>query len=165
MHRISLIAAIGATTRVLGKDNDLVWDIPEDLERFRNLTRGHPVVMGRKTWESIPAERRPLPKRANIVITRQKGYDAPGAAIVGSVKEALESAKRASGSDEIFIIGGSGVFEEALPVADRLYLTLVHDEASGDVYFPEYAHLFPKEIEREEHLDHTPPFTYVTLEK
>ncbi len=164
MTRISAIAAIGATTRVLGKDNDLVWDIPEDLERFRNLTRGHPVIMGRKTWESIPAERRPLPKRTNIVITRQADYDAPGAIVVASVAAALEKARASEGADEIFVIGGSGVFKDAFPVTDRLYLTLVHDEAPGDVYFPEYG-AFTKEVECQEHLNHTPPYTYVTLEK
>lgn len=164
MSRISAIAAIGATTRVLGKDNDLVWDIPEDLERFRNLTRGHPVIMGRKTWESIPAERRPLPKRTNIVISRQSDYSAPGAIVVSSVEAALAEARKSEGADEIFVIGGSGVFKDAFPVTDRLYLTLVHDEAAGDVYFPEYSE-FTKEVGREEHLDHSPPYTYVTLEK
>ena len=164
MTRISAIAAIGATARVLGKDNDLVWDIPEDLERFRNLTRGHPVIMGRKTWESIPAERRPLPKRTNIVVTRQEDYNAPGAIVVSSVEAALEKAKQSEGADEIFVIGGSGIFKDAFPVTDRLYLTLVHDEAPGDVYFPEHE-AFTKEVERQEHLEHAPPYTYVTLEK
>ncbi|HRH24702.1 MAG TPA: dihydrofolate reductase, partial [Candidatus Paceibacterota bacterium] len=84
MHRITAIAAIGKTTNVLGKDNDLVWDIPADLERFRNVTRDHPIIMGRKTWESLPAERRPLPKRTNIVVSRQTDYDAPGAILVSS---------------------------------------------------------------------------------
>lgn len=164
MSRVSAIAAIGANTRVLGKDNDLVWDIPEDLERFRNLTRGHPVIMGRKTWESIPAERRPLPKRTNIVVSRQEGYSAPGAVVVSSVEAALEEARKSEGADEIFVIGGSGIFKDAFPVTDRLYLTLVHDEAPGDVYFPDYAE-FGTEVVREEHLDHSPPYTYVTLEK
>ena len=164
MSRISAIAAIGATTNVLGKDNDLVWDIPADLERFRNLTREHPVIMGRKTWESIPAERRPLPKRTNIVVTRQNDYDAPGAMVVSSVDAAIEAAKNAPGADEIFIIGGSGIFKDAFPHTDRLYLTIVHDDAAGDVHFPDYAE-FSKEIEHEEHLDHAPPFTYVTLER
>ena len=164
MSRISAIAAIGATTRVLGKDNDLVWDIPEDLERFRNLTRGHPVIMGRKTWESIPQERRPLPKRTNIIVSRQTDYEAPGAIVVSSVEAALEEAKKSEGADEIFVIGGSGIFKDAFPTTDRLYLTLVHDDAPGDVYFPEYGE-FTKEIAREEHREHAPPYTYVTLER
>lgn len=164
MSRVSAIAAIGAATRVLGKDNDLVWDIPEDLERFRNLTRGHPVIMGRKTWESIPPERRPLPKRTNIIITTNPAYNAPGALVVSSVPEAIEKAKEAEGSDEIFIIGGSTIYEAALPQTDRLYLTLVHDDVPGDVHFPPYPE-FTKVIEQEERPDHRPPFTYITLEK
>lgn len=164
MSRVTAIAAIGATTRVLGKDNDLVWDIPEDLERFRNLTRNHPIIMGRKTWESLPTERRPLPKRTNIVVSRQAGYEAPGAIVVGSVAAALEAARGAEGADEIFIIGGSGIFEEALPSIDRLELTLVDDDAPGDVFFPPYPE-FTKLVAEEARLDHTPPFRYVTLER
>lgn len=161
---IAAIAAIGAKTNVLGKDNDLVWDIPEDLERFRTLTREHPIIMGRKTWESLPAERRPLPKRTNIVVTRQEGYDAPGAVVVSSVEAAIEAAKAAPGADEIYVIGGSGIFKDSFPYTDRLYLTLVHDESPGDVYFPDYSE-FTKVIERTEHLDHAPPYTYLTLDK
>lgn len=164
MSRISAIAAIGKRTRVLGKDNDLVWDIPADLERFRNVTRGHPVIMGRLTWESLPAERRPLPKRANIVVSRNAGYEAPGAIVVTSVEAAIEAAKAAEGADEIFVIGGSGIFEAALPYTDRLMLTLVDDETPGDVHFPEYPG-FAKVVEREDHPEHAPPYEYVTLEK
>lgn len=161
---INAIAAIGERTRALGKDNDLIWDIPADLERFRNLTRGHPIIMGRKTWESLPAERRPLPKRTNIVVTRQADYDAPGAIVVSSVLDALTRAKESEGSDEIYIIGGSGIFKDAMPYTDRLYLTLVDDDSPADVFFPEYAE-FTKVIEKEEHPAHAPPYTYLTLEK
>ena len=164
MHRISAIAAIGKTTRVLGKDNDLVWDIPADLERFRNMTREHPIIMGRKTWESLPPERRPLPKRTNIVVSRNADYGAPGAIVVTSVEDAIAKAKEAPGSDEIFIIGGSGIFEAALRFTDRLCLTLVDDESKGDVHFPEYPE-FTKVTEHEKHPAHTPPFEYVTLER
>lgn len=161
---ISAIAAIGATTNVLGKDNDLVWDIPEDLERFRTLTRNHPIIMGRKTWESLPKERRPLPKRTNIVVSRTPGYEAPGAAVVSSIEKAIEVAKQSDGADEIYIIGGSGIFKDSFQYTDRLYLTLVHDDSPGDVYFPDYSE-FTNIIERTEHLDHTPPYTYLTLER
>jgi dihydrofolate reductase len=164
MHRISAIAAIGKTTRVLGKDNDLVWDIPADLERFRNMTREHPIIMGRKTWESLPAERRPLPKRTNIVVSRNADYDAPGAIVVTSVEDAIAKAKEAPGNDEIFIIGGSGIFKDGLPYTNRLCLTLVDDESEGDVHFPEYPE-FTKVVEHESHPEHTPPFEYVTLER
>jgi dihydrofolate reductase len=161
---ISAIAAIGKNTNVLGKDNDLVWDIPADLERFRNLTRAHPIIMGRKTWESLPADRRPLPKRTNIVVSRNADYSAPGAILVTSVEAAIEAAKKAEGADEIYIIGGSAIFKDAMPYTDRLILTLVDDDAPGDVHFPDYRE-FTNVIEREEHPEHTPPFTYVTLEK
>lgn len=164
MHRISAIAAIGKTTRVLGKDNDLVWDIPADLERFRNMTREHPIIMGRKTWESLPAERRPLPKRTNIVVSRNADYDAPGAVVVTTVEDAIAKAKESVGSDEIFIIGGSGIFEAALPYTNRLCLTLVDDDSKGDVHFPEYLE-FTKIIEHEAHPESTPPYEYVTLER
>lgn len=164
MSRISAIAAIGARTRVLGKDNDLVWDIPADLERFRNLTRGHPIIMGRKTWESLPADRRPLPKRTNIVVTRNSNYEAPGAIVASSVEEAIAMAKVVGGADEIYIIGGSGIFADAMQYTDRLLLTLVDDDAPGDVYFPEYG-AFAKVVERDAHPEHTPPYEYVTLEK
>ncbi len=165
MNRISGIAAIGATTRALGKDGDLVWDIPEDLKRFRAITRGHPVIMGRKTWESIPEKNRPMPNRMNLVVSRNPEYAATGAVLCGSLSEALEKAKTAEGAEEIFIIGGSYLFEEGLPMITRLYLTLVHDDTPGDVFFPEYEKEFTKEIDREEHHDHAPPFTYVTLER
>lgn len=164
MHRISAIAAIGKNTRVLGKDNDLVWDIPADLERFRNMTREHPIIMGRKTWESLPAERRPLPKRTNIVVSRNAHYDAPGAIVVTSVEDAIAKAKEAPGNDEIFIIGGSGIFKDGLPYTNRLCLTLVDDESEGDVHFPEYPE-FTKVVEHESHPEHTPPFEYVTLDR
>lgn len=164
MHRINAIAAIGEKTRALGKDNNLIWDIPADLERFRDLTRGHPVIMGRKTWESIPAERRPLPKRANIIVTSNPTYDASGAIIVPSVEAAIAAAKQAEGADEIFLIGGHGIFKEGMQHTDRLVLTLVKDDTPGDVTFPVYEE-FTKVVEEEDHPEHAPPFTYVTLER
>lgn len=159
-----MIAAIGKNTRALGKDGDLLFKIPEDLKHFRTLTRGHPVIMGRKTWESLPEAFRPLPGRANFVVTRQENYEALGALVVGSVEEALASAKIVGGGEEIFIIGGGELYELGLPHADRLYLTLVEDDAEGDVVFPEYD-MFTKEIEREAHLEETPPYSFVILEK
>lgn len=164
MHRINLIAAIGAKTRALGKNGDLLYKIPDDLARFRRITKGHPVVMGRKTWESLPETFRPLPERANIVITRQEGYEAPGAAVVPSIEKALEIARDSAKSEEVFIIGGGEVYTLALPFADRLYLTLVEDDAEGDVFFPEYPH-FTKEIEREHYPEESPAYSYITLER
>lgn len=164
MHRVSLIAAIGTNTRALGKDGDLIFKIPEDLARFRRTTKGHPVIMGRKTWDSLPEAFRPLPGRANIIVSRQVGFEALGAAVAGSLEEALELAKGADGSDEIFVIGGGELYALALPHAHRLYLTLVDDDTEGDVFFPDYAH-FATEVEREENRMHVPSYTFVMLEK
>lgn len=164
MSRVSIIAAIGRTTRALGKNGDLLFKIPEDLKRFRAITKGHPVIMGRKTWESLPEVVRPLPGRANFVVTRQLNFEAPGALVVNTLEEALASAKVVGGSEEIFIIGGGELYMLGLPYADRLYLTLVEDDAEGDVFFPEYD-MFTKEIVREEHSESTPSYSFVTLEK
>lgn len=127
--KISLIAAV-AENRVIGQDNDLPWHLPADLKRFKALTTGHVIVMGRKTFESIG---RPLPNRRSVVITRNPEYRAPGASVVASFEEALE---QAAGDDEVFVIGGATIFAQALPQADSLYLTLVHAEPPGDVRFP-----------------------------
>jgi len=162
--RISIIAALGARTRALGKDGDLLFRIPDDLARFRLLTKGHPVIMGRKTWESLPEEVRPLPKRTNLVVTRQAEYKAPGALVVASLEEALASARLVAGNDEIFIIGGGELYALALPFANRLYLTLVDDDAPGDVFFPELDDSW-HEVSREAHSEGTLAFSYVILEK
>lgn len=114
---------------VIGKKNDLPWRLPSDLARFRQTTTGHPIIMGRKTHESIG---RPLPNRTNIVITRDKDYKADGCIVVGSLEGAI---KKAGGSDEIFIIGGSTIYEQALPFTDKIYLTRVKANVDGDVFF------------------------------
>jgi dihydrofolate reductase len=158
--RISIIAAIGAQNNALGRNNNLIWKIPGDLNRFKQLTTGHPIIMGRKTFESIG---RPLPNRTNIVITRNNDFKAEGVLITHSFDEALAEAKLIE-DEEIFIIGGGEIYKQALPFTHRLYLTLVHDEQDGDVYFPAYFE-FQTAISREEHLDETPPFTYLVLEK
>ncbi len=162
---ISAIAAISANDRGLGMRGDLLWNIPEDLKRFRELTRGHPVVMGRKTWESLPENVRPMPGRTNFVVTRQAGYAATGATVVTNIETALEIAPLAPGGEEVFVIGGGEIYAAALPKTDRLYLTLVDGIKEADVFFPEYAEMFTKVIEREEYADHTPPFAYLTLER
>lgn len=163
-HRISMIAALGTDTRAIGKDNDLIWDIPEDKKRFRTITKGHPVIMGRKTWKSLPSQFRPLPGRANIVISRDPNYEALGAVTCTSLAKALDIARMAPGNDEIFIIGGGEIYTEGLAHADRLYLTLVDDSAKGDVFFPDYSQ-FTKQVELETHSRSTPHYTFVTLEK
>ena len=127
---ISLIVAASANN-VIGTDGDLPWRLSDDLKRFKALTMGKPIVMGRKTWDSIG---RPLPGRQNIVITRQKDFAAEGCDVVGSVAEALAAAGDAA---DIMVIGGSQIYELFLPEADRLYLTRVHTEVDGDAFFPE----------------------------
>lgn len=128
--KISLLVAM-AENRAIGRDGRLPWHLSADLKRFKKLTLGHVVIMGRKTFESIG---RPLPRRRSIVLSRDPDYVARGAETAGSLDEALA---RAAGEDEVFIVGGSQVFAEALPRADRLYLTRVHAEVEGDVFFPE----------------------------
>ena len=134
---LSCIAAV-AENGVIGKGNEIPWRLSEDLKRFKKLTVGHAIIMGRKTFESIG---RPLPHRTSIVITRNVGFQAPGAVVVHSLDEAIRHAKRtrqlAEGPPEAFVIGGEAIFREALPSCARLYLTRVHAEADGDVRFPE----------------------------
>ena len=133
MPIISLIAAV-AKNRAIGKDNQLLWHLPEDLRHFRDTTRGKPVIMGRKTWESIPDAFRPLPGRHNIVVTRNTDYAAPGATLAGSLEEAIA---QAGDENEIFVIGGAELYRQALPIADRLHLTEVDQAYEGDAFFPE----------------------------
>ncbi|HEY0010952.1 MAG TPA: dihydrofolate reductase [Candidatus Paceibacterota bacterium] len=164
ISRISAVAAIGTRTRALGKEGALIWSFPEDVRRFKALTLGHPVVMGRKTWESIPNKYRPLPGRTNIVVTRSADFSAEGAVVVHSLEEALSAAKGAPGSEEICIIGGGEIYRLALPFTDRLYLTLVDDDMEGDAYFPEYPE-FTNVIEDERHPEDIPPYAFITLDR
>jgi dihydrofolate reductase len=126
---VSLIVAVSANG-VIGRDGDLPWHLPDDLRNFKRLTTGKPIVMGRKTWESIG---RPLPERQNIVVTHDPGYEAPGCDVVATPEAALAVA---AGADEVMIIGGSGIYDTFLPIADRVYLTRVHADVEGDVRFP-----------------------------
>ncbi|MGB7503164.1 MAG: dihydrofolate reductase [Azonexus sp.] len=135
MSEIVIIAAV-ARNRVIGKDNRLLWNIPEDMAHFKGLTAGHTVVMGRKTWESLPPRFRPLPGRRNIVISRQPDYAAPGAEVADSLENAL---KLASTATVVFIIGGEQIYTQAMAVADRLEITGVDLEPEGDAWFPEIA--------------------------
>ncbi len=163
-EKISVIVAVGRN-RAIGKDNELLWNIPDDLKRFKALTVGHPVIMGRKTWESIPEKFRPLPGRTNIVITRDPEYPAPGAILAQTFPEALSLARDAEGAHEIFAIGGQQVYECALPFASRLYLTLIEDEKEGDSYFPAYEDEFTKETAREEREYEGLRYSWLDLER
>ena len=157
--RINIIAAIGQN-RELGKGNDLIWRISSDLKRVRELTTGHPIIMGRKTYDSIG---RPLPNRTNIVITRAQ-LCIEGCLVFGSLEKGIEAAQTIDQND-IFIFGGASIYNETLPLTNRLYLTLVHaTDPDADTFFPDYS-AFTKIISKEEHLDHNPPFTWLTLER
>lgn len=162
--RISIIVALGCHTRAIGSQGDLIWkNLKEDMQRFKRLTTGHPVVMGHNTWVSLPEAYRPLPGRTNIVITAEPSIRKPGMVVAANLEEALVEARRAPGNEEIFIIGGGRVYADALHLADRLYVTEVDDDTPGDVFFPDYTEIFTEEIEREEHREHDPPFTFRTL--
>ena len=128
--RVSLIAAL-AQNGVIGRDNQLPWRLRADLQHFKRLTMGKPIIMGRRTWESIG---RALPGRTNIVVTRDTALRAEGGVVVHSIEQALEAA---GNSDEVFIIGGANLYAQTLPLADRLYLTRVKAEVAGDSWFPE----------------------------
>ena len=127
----SLVVAM-SRNRVIGRDNRLPWRLPEDLAYFKRVTLGHPIIMGRRTWESIG---RPLPGRLNIVVSRNPVYQAAGATLVGSLEAAW---KAAAGAAEAHVIGGTSLFAEALPQADRIHLTEVDADVPGDTWFPEF---------------------------
>lgn len=158
--RISLIAAL-SENRVIGKAGAIPWYLKDDFRRFKERTTGHVIIMGRKTHESIG---RPLPGRTNIVITRDTAREIPGCVVVGSLTEALSNAQEIE-SKEIFVIGGGQIYAEALPEADRLYLTLVHAIMDGDAFFPEYSHIFGKVVESEDSEEGGYRLTYLTLER
>jgi dihydrofolate reductase len=135
--RIYLIAAIGKNSRALGKNNALLWRIPEDLRRFKEITLGHPVIMGSKTFDSIG---KPLPGRTNIVLSDDPSYAPQGVMVSRSLEEALARAGEAD-TEDLFIIGGGHVYAQTIERADRLYLTVVDSDVEGDVVFPAYEHL------------------------
>lgn len=158
--KVSIIAAIGKN-RELGKDNKLLWSLPEDLKHFKEKTLNHPVIMGRKTFESIG---RALPKRTNIVVTRDRSYSAPGADVFHSLPEAIDFAKTKD-KEEIFVIGGGEIYFQALILADKLYLTIVDaDFPDADAFFPEYPEftkvVFKKKCKNEEY-----SYTFLELER
>lgn len=146
--RISLIWAM-SRNRVIGRDNDLPWHLARDMKHFMTTTRGHPVIMGRRQFESMP---RALPHRTNIVMSRNTQYAAPGATVVGSLEAALDEARRQGrrdGVDEIFVIGGADAYRLALPLAHRLYVTEVDAVVQGDVYFPDFSWSDWRQVSRE----------------
>ena len=154
--RLSALVAV-ARNRVIGKDNALPWRLSPDLKRFKTLTMGHPIIMGRKTYESIG---RPLPGRTCIIVTSQVDYEVQGAIVEHSIAEALtacDNDKRNEGKPmttddtESFVIGGAGIFQQMLPLCDRLYITEIQRDFDGDVLFPEFNHEEWTETSREKH--------------
>lgn len=161
MGIITMIAAAGENN-ALGKDNDLVWHLPDDFKRFKQLTTGHHIIMGRKTFESFP---KLLPNRTHIIVTRQADYKAKGAITVHSIEDALEAAKI---DPQPFIIGGGQIYELALPKADKVELTRVHSSFEADAFFPEmnldnWRLLSSVHHEKDER--HQYDFTYLTYER
>jgi len=142
--RVSLIAAL-ADNGVIGRENRLPWRLSADLQRFKRLTMGKPVVMGRKTWESIG---KPLPGRSNIVVTRDAGFGAEGCIVVHGIEQALDAA---GDCDEVMVMGGANLYRQMLPRADRLYLTQVRADVEGDTRFPPFDTDEWVEVHRESH--------------
>ncbi|WP_298418651.1 dihydrofolate reductase [uncultured Kordia sp.] len=162
-NTLSLIVA-AAENHIIGKDNQLIWHLSDDLKRFKKLTSGHYIIMGRKTFESFP---KPLPNRTHVVITRQKDYQVPeGVIIVNSIQDAIEIAT--ANDNEPFVIGGGEIYKQALPYATKIELTRVHHEFEGDTFFPEIdltawkevANTFHKKDEKHEY-----EFSFITYER
>ncbi|MFN8239162.1 MAG: dihydrofolate reductase [Bacteroidales bacterium] len=159
---ISIIVAISDDYGI-GANNDLLWNIPGDLRRFKNLTMGHCVVMGKRTWESLP--RRPLPGRENIVITDVAGEEFEGAIPAYTITDAIS---KCSEGREIFIMGGGSIYRQFMPLADKLYITHVHMTAPADTYFPVIDPQVWEPVEKEAHINEpgdTPPYTYIIYKR
>ncbi len=157
---LGLVVAI-SSNNAIGKDNQLLWHLPADLRHFKNITSGHTIIMGRKTYDSIG---KPLPNRRNIVITRQKGLQIEGIEVVNSLAEALSLCKQ----EEVYIIGGAEIYRQAISLCDKIELTRVHQDFDADAFFPELDNAIWKEVWKEDHLpDEKNKFAYTfsTLER
>ncbi len=166
MKNISLIVAV-TENMVIGKDNKLAWHLPDDMNYFSNMTKGHSIIMGRKNWESIPEKYRPLPDRKNIIVTRNNNFKYKGATIVNSIEKAIEEA-RSSEDEEIFIIGGGEIYKLGFKYVDKLYITEINAEVKGNTYFPEWDKKYWNEISRISHPSdkkHPYSFDYVIYKK
>ena len=160
--RLQVVAAV-ARGGVIGRDGGLPWRLPDDLARFRDLTTGHAVVMGRRTWDSLPDRFRPLPDRRNVVLTRSPSWLDDGAERAGSLEAALALL---AAEERVFVIGGGAIFAEALPLADDLHLTEIDLDVEGDAYFPDWDRQAFEELSREERVtaDGT-PFAFVSYRR
>ena len=160
---LSIIVAV-SENGVIGLNNQLIWRLPDDLKRFKQLTLGHPMIMGRKTFESIG---KPLPGRQSIIITRDENFSFEGTIVAHSLEEAVDEAKK-SGADEAFIIGGGDIYNQVQDIADKLYITEVHTNTEGDSFFKIQKPDLWKEIEKTHHQKdekHVFSFDFVDLEK
>jgi len=157
---VSIVVAI-SENHVIGKDNKLLWYLPNDLKHFKNITTGHTVIMGRKTYESVG---KPLPKRRNIIITRQD-ITIEGCEVVDSIEAALALC---ADEEEVFIVGGAQIYKQSLHLTDTIYLTIVHKEFEGDSFFPQIAENEWKEIYREDYQSdekNSLPYSFITYER
>ena len=165
--KVSLIVAV-ANNGVIGKDNDLIWHLPNDMKFFKQTTTAHHVIMGRKNFESIPEIFRPLPNRTNVIITRNSDYKAEGCVVVNSVEQALEVAKQ-NGDTQPFIIGGGQIYKLALEanLVDKIYLTKVHQNFDGDTFFPELNNEWKEVNKTVNKADekHAYDYDFITLER
>ena len=150
-----------ARNGVIGKDNQMPWHLPEDLAHFKRVTLGQPVIMGRKTWDSLPARFRPLPGRLNIVITRQTGWQAEGALKAGSIEEAM---RLCADAPDAWIMGGAEIYRQAEPLASTAVVTEIDADFEGDAFAPKLSHSW-QELQRESHVAvNGLPFSFVTYQ-
>ena len=165
LPRLSILVAM-ARNRVIGQNNTLPWHLPADLRHFKSLTMGKTIVMGRKTYQSIG---RPLPGRANIIITRQTSYEVPGAVVVNSIEDALKVCRETSVHDsEIFIIGGEKLFRQTIKICQRMYITEIQRDFEGDTFFPEFNPNDWEETQRDKHFsddDNRMEYHFVILDR
>jgi len=160
MTKVSIIVAVAKKDRAIGKNNQLLWDIPADLAHFKKVTDGHPVIMGQKTFDSIG---KPLPNRTNIVLNIESGAHNIGCETFNSIPEAIQFAKSID-KNEVFIIGGGMIYKQTLPLADRLYVTEVEGDYDADTYFPDYSE-FKKIISEEKGKSNGYNFNFLVLER
>ena len=163
---ISMIAAL-SENRVIGKNNDLPWKLPDDMKFFMQKTQGHHTIMGRRNYDSIPLKFKPLPNRVNIVVTRQANFEAPGCTVVDSLEKGIEISRK-NAESETFIIGGAEIYTLGLPYARRLYLTEIRADIKGDTFFPPINMKEWRETSRQHHGKderHAYEFDFVVYEK
>ncbi len=162
MPPLILIAALGSN-RAIGLANRLLWHLPEDMAHFKAVTAGHTVLMGRKTWDSLPPRFRPLPGRRNLVLSRRADFAPPGAEVAASLHAALA---RVDDDEAVFVIGGADLYAQCLPLAERLVLTEVEDAPAADAFFPAFDSAEWRETERESHIPATgPAYSFVTYQR